>query len=45
MTQVKQNLYGLNDTEVVIEFKTRSPFGGAKGAAASAIKEFFIKEG
>lgn len=42
--QVKQNLYGLNDTEVLIEFKGRDLFDGARGAAASAIKEFFIKD-
>ncbi len=44
MSQLKQNLYGLNDTEVTVEFQIRDELGGAKGAAAAAILEFFIKE-
>jgi predicted NBD/HSP70 family sugar kinase len=41
---VKQNMYGLNDSEVQIEFKEYDAFGGCKGAAAFAIRQFFIRE-
>lgn len=44
MDILKTRLYGLNDTEVEIEFKEYDRLSGAKGAAAEAIKHFFIKE-
>ncbi len=40
---LKSNLYGLNDTEVEIEFKEYDSLSGAKGAVALAIKKFFIE--
>lgn len=45
LEQVKKNLYGLNETEVEIEFKPFDEMSGAQGAAAAAIKYFFIREG
>ncbi|MEG1195262.1 MAG: ROK family protein [Clostridia bacterium] len=41
---VKQYLFGLNDKEVAIEFKDYDRYAGCKGAAAYAIREFFIRE-
>lgn len=38
-----KNLFGLNGKEVDIVFAEHDRFGGAKGAAAMAIREFFIK--
>lgn len=41
---VKDYLFGLNDEEVAIEFKEYDRYAGCKGAAAFAIREFFIRE-
>ena len=41
---VKDYLFGLNDKEVAIEFKEYDRYAGCKGAAAYAIREFFIRE-
>ena len=41
---VKQYLFGLNDKEVEIEFKEHDRYAGCKGAAAYAIRDFFIRD-
>ena len=41
---VKQYLFGLNDEEVAIEFKELDSYSGCKGAAAFAMREFFIRD-
>lgn len=41
---VKDYLFGLNDKEVAIVFKEYDPYAGCKGAAAFAIREFFIRD-
>lgn len=41
---VKQYLFGLNAHEIAIEFKEYDPYSGCKGAAAYAIREFFIRD-
>ncbi len=41
---VKKYLFGLNDKEVEIEFKEHDRYSGCKGAAAYAIRDFFIRE-
>lgn len=43
-TILLQNLYGIQDTELTVEFKEHDKVRGAKGAAALAIKYFFIEE-
>lgn len=41
---VNKYLFGINDQEVAIEFKEHDRYAGCKGAAAFAIREFFIRE-
>ena len=41
---LRQNLYGINDSEITVEFKEYDRLRGAKGAAALAIQHFFIEE-
>ncbi len=43
MKIVKEYLYGFNEDEIAIEFKEYDKFAGCKGAAAYAIRHFFIQ--
>ena len=44
LEETKKHIFGLNDQEIEIEFIDFNPFTGARGGAALAIKQFFIKE-
>lgn len=41
---VREHLYGLNDREVHLEYKEPDAFSGCRGAAAFAIRQFFIRQ-
>ncbi|MFQ9350877.1 MULTISPECIES: ROK family transcriptional regulator [Hungatella] len=44
LEETKKHIFGLNDQEIEIEFIDFNPLTGARGGAALAIKQFFIKE-
>ena len=44
LEETKKHIFGLNDQEIEIEFIDFNPLTGARGGAALAIKQLFIKE-
>lgn len=40
---VRTHMYGLNNAEIHLEFKEFDPYSGCRGAAAFAIRQFFIR--
>lgn len=41
---VRDHVYGLNNAEVRLEFKDPDPYSGCLGAAAFAVRQFFIRQ-